>query len=245
MPIKTTIKGLSSGGKGLMKKLLTLAMVFCTANLLFGQIKIGAGVQGYIDVPTGTTLNEDAFNKNYYDVALFEGVGFGFGATAMILQEDLKGFGAQLEAGYAHNEIGWQYNKSTFNMRGKLSYASIDVPLLVGYTFAKGNFRVTPQIGPYLSIPIGSLKYDIERTEYDSKVISNDTYSDTYDINSKIIFGGMGGFKVGYKVGNGLINFDARYMADFNALKIGSSKRGISILTRRKTTFGISYIHFF
>ncbi len=228
-----------------MKKLFALAMTLLTANLLFGQVKIGIGVRGQIDVPTGTELHEDTFSPNYYDVALFEGVGFGFGATAMLLQEDLKGFGLQLDVDYAHNEIGWQYEKKKYIMKGKISYSSLDVPLLAGYTFAKGNFRVTPQIGPYLSLPIGTLKYDVERIENDDILLSNDTYSESLDITSKILFGVMGGFNVGYKVGRGLINFDARFMSDFNPLKVGEAKKGVSILTRRKTTFGLNYVFFF
>ena len=229
-----------------MKRQIALVMAFCAASLLFGQVHFGIGVHGSIDVPTGTSLNHDRFNSDYYKVALFEGVGFGFAASAMIIQEDLKGFNVGLEPGYAHNEIGWDSTVSKLDMKGKLSYSSFDIPVLVGYSFGKGNFRVTPQIGPYLSIPIGSLKYDVERITYEGKLLSNETYSTDLDISSRFILGGMGGINVGYKVGKGLVNFDARFMSDFTSLKFDDdTKKNISVLTRRKTTFGLSYIHFF
>jgi hypothetical protein len=184
------------------------------------------------------------FNSNY-DVALFEGVGFGFSASAMIIQEGMKGLGVGLELGYAHNEVGWEYSRVKYNMKGKLSYSSFDIPLLVSYTFAKGNFRVAPQIGAYASIPIGDLSFDVERVESDDKLISEKTSNTDLDITSKFLFGGIGGVSIGYKVGNGLVNFDTRFMADFPALKIDNGKSGISVMTRRKLTFGLSYTHFF
>ena len=228
-----------------MKKMLALALTLFTANLLFGQMKFGVGVRGNLDVPAGATLHEDFFNKRYYDVALFEGVGFGFAASAVLTQADMKGLNLTLEAGYAHNEIGWEYDASKLNMKGKISYSSIDVPILVGYTFASGNFRLTPQVGPYLSLPIGTVRYDIERIESDDKLVSNKTYSETFDIGSRFLFGGMGGVSVGYKVGNGLVNFDARFMADINQLKVDVTKKDVSLLTRRKVTLGLGYTFFF
>ena len=229
-----------------MKKQLALVMAFCTASLLFGQMHFGVGVHGYVDVPTGTSLNHDRFNSDYYNVALFEGVGLGFAASAVIARENLKGFNAALELGIAHNEIGWSSVVSKLEMKGKLSYTSFDIPILAGYSFGKGNFRITPQIGPYISIPIGSLKYDVERVENNGDLLSNDTFSIDLDIGSKALFGALGAINVGYKVGKGIVNFDARFMADFTALKFDDdTKKGIAVLTRRKTTFGIGYIHFF
>ena len=146
---------------------------------------------------------------------------------------------------YAHNEVGWEYSRLKYNMKGKLSYSSFDIPLLVSYTFAKGNFRITPHVGAYASIPIGDLSFDVERVESDDKLISEKTTTTTMDITSKFLFGGIGGVGIGYKVGKGLVNFDARFMADFPALKINTNKSGISVMTRRKLTFGLSYVHFF
>jgi hypothetical protein len=229
-----------------MKKIIALVIALCASHMLFAQMKFGIGLHGYIDVPTGTNLAHDLFESNRYDVALLEGVGFGFAASATLIQEDLKGLSIGMELGYAHNEIGWEYKRSTVKMRGKISYSSFDVPLLVGYSFAKGNFRITPHIGPYLSIPIGNLNFDVERIENNGELVSNETISEDWDITSKILFGGMGGVSIGYKVGKGLINFDARYMADLAHLKIHHhGKDGISALTRRKTTFGLSYTLFF
>ncbi|MBQ1612804.1 MAG: hypothetical protein II085_04945 [Alphaproteobacteria bacterium] len=72
------------------------------------------------------------------------------------------------------------------------------------------------------------------------------TFSIDLDIGSKALFGALGAINVGYKVGKGIVNFDARFMADFTALKFDDdTKKGIAVLTRRKTTFGIGYIHFF
>ena len=227
-----------------MKKILALAMALFVSSSLFAQGNFGIGVRGYVGVPAGSTMHSDMFNSNYR-VALFEGVGFGFAASLSVMQEGMKGFGASLELGYAHNEIGWDYSRARYNMTGKLSYSSFDIPLLIGYSFAKGNFRITPHIGPYVSIPIGDLSFDVERVESEDKLVSNKTSTTDLDITSRFIYGGMGGFSVGYKVGHGIVNFDARFMADFPALKVDSGKRGVSVLTRRKTTFGLSYTHYF
>lgn len=227
-----------------MKKILALVIACFTSGLLFGQVNFGVGVRGYIGIPAGTTLSSDMFNSSY-DVALMEGVGFGAAASVQIMQDGMKGFGVNLELGYAHNEIGWVYSRQKYSMKGKLSYSSFDIPLLVGYTFAKGNFRVTPHIGPYASIPIGDLSFDVERVESESKLLSEKTTTTDLEMSSKFLFGAMGGVSIGYKVGNGLVNFDARYMADFPKIKVDNGKSGMSVLSRRKVTVGLSYTHFF
>ena len=227
-----------------MKKILALVMAFCASGLLFAQVNFGIGARGYIGIPAGATLHDDMFNSSY-DVALFEGVGFGFAVSAQVMQEGMKGFGVGLELGYAHNEIGWEYSRAKYSMKGKLSYSSFDIPLTVGYTFAKGNFRITPHVGAYASIPIGDLSFDVERVESDDKLVSEKTSVSTMDISSKFLFGGVGGVGIGYKVGKGLVNLDARFMADFPALKIDTAKSGVSVMTRRKLTLGLSYVHFF
>ena len=161
-------------------------------------------------------------------------------------QQALKDYlGVGLELGYAHNEIGWEYSRAKYSMKGKLSYSSFDIPLTVGYTFAKGNFRITPHVGAYASIPIGDLSFDVERVESDDNLVSEKTSVSTMDISSKFLFGGVGGVGIGYKVGKGLVNLDARFMADFPALKIDTAKSGVSVMTRRKLTLGLSYVHFF
>lgn len=229
-----------------MKKILALIMLISTSSLLFAQMKFGVGVHGCIDIPTGTSLTDDIFESSYYDVALLEGVGFDFSLVASLMQEDLKGFGVQLELGYAHNEIGWEYSRKDMEMKGKITYSSFDIPLLVGYSFGKGNFRITPQIGPYMSLPVGSANIDVERIVNEEELVSNSSLSYDWDITSRFLFGGMGGVSVGYKVGRGLVNFDARFMADFPHLKVHHhDKDGVSILTRRKTTLGLSYTFYF
>ena len=229
-----------------MKKLLALIIMLSTSSLMFAQMKFGVGIHGCIDVPTGTSLTNDIFDSNHYDVALLEGVGFDFSIAAMLIQADLKGFGVELELGYAPNELGWEYSKKDLEMKGKMTYSSFDIPLLLGYTFAKGNFRVTPQIGPYISLPIGSLDLDVERIVNEDELVTNSSIAYDWDITSRALFGCLGGVNIGYKVGRGLINFDARFMSDFSHLKVNHhDKDGVSVLTRRKTTFGISYLFFF
>lgn len=228
-----------------MKKMLSLFIALLASSLLFAQVKFGIGVRGAVNVPTGTTFNDNWFS-HYYDLALFDGFGFEFGAVAMVMPEELKGFNVSLEPGYAHNEMGWVYDNDDIVMKGKISYSSFDIPILVGYTIAKGNFRVTPQIGPYASIPIGSLRYDVESVTQRSKLLSNDTISTSFDISSKFLFGVMGGINVGYKVGNGIVNFNASLMSDLAHLKIkNANDKAVSFMSRRKSSIGVSYVHFF
>ncbi|MBQ9537645.1 MAG: PorT family protein [Treponema sp.] len=228
-----------------MKRILALAVAFFASSLLFAQIQFGVGARGYLGIPAGSTLSEDLFDSKYA-IAPFEGIGFGISADVVVMQQDMKGFGVELDLGYAHNEIGWEATTTEFDMKGKISYSSFDIPLLVGYTFAKGNFRITPQIGPYASIPIGSVKFDLERVESEGVLVSNATNTTNMDVTSKFLYGCVGGIAIGYKVGKGLVNFDGRYMADLAHLKINHhAKDGVTLMTRRKITFGLSYTYFF
>jgi TolB-like protein len=103
---------------------------------------------------------------------------------------------------------------------GIFKYSSVDIPLLANfYPGSNGLFRIS--IGPYLSLPLGRLEYD----------------DDNQSIENKINYGLIGGFGFGFKIGNGNLVLDLRYLSDLNDTNEYFFRRGITAL--------VGYEHWF
>ena len=117
--------------------------------------------------------------------------------------------------------------------RRNFSYTSLDIPLLPSLYFSpSSNFLFRISIGPYLSLIVG----EVELVQY------GDYYDNYYTLPSPNLmgFGLLGGIGAGYKIGNGNIVFDIRYLTDFTEFA-GDTGSWV----RRGITAVLGYEHWF
>ena len=137
-------------------------------------------------------------------------------------------------------EIGFLFNNGTeinaesktyvsgvgnvsLEFKDKISYTTMEVPVLVTYTVNKGGFfEFIPHGGFYLSFPIGKCKqdYNIKMTAV-GKTLADEDGTDNDKIDSSVLFGMAIGsdFALNFSKTSALV-FNLRYMYDFNKLKI-------------------------
>jgi hypothetical protein len=200
-----------------------------------------------------STFNSPELGNTHFLIGARIGAGFeintasedmiGTGFTPK--EESNIAFNATLYGAYKFNyiwliqpEINFMFNNgmkiSGFGDTYKIDYQTIEIPLLIRFTFLqKPSFLAGIIVGPYLSIPIGRLNF-----EY-NEVTPN------LDIKG-IAYGIAGGFSLAFKWGNGHLVGDIRYINDFNSLKIyeneyGSSFQDQNILIRRSINLTFGY----
>jgi hypothetical protein len=112
------------------------------------------------------------------------------------------------------------------------TYNSLDIPVLIKYSFLNDPVIFGAQAGPQLSIPLGKLEGKV----------SYPGGSKTYKSDSDgITFGAVAGVYVGYPLGPGSIIGDLRFLFDFNALKRKENGKSEDLLTRRGLIFTLGY----
>ncbi len=211
-----------------MKRLFACVLAVCASGLLFAQVTAGIGVRGGFGFPVGTSLSDDYAGSDT-KVAAFKGFDFDIAMYGNIKFDAAPGFSIQPELQYSYNKTGIKYESA--DKYGNCNYSSFDIPVLLGYSIEGGNFLITPQVGPYLSIPLGKLKQS-----YDGKDAGD------IDIDSHVLFGSIFGLEVGYKTGDsGVFNAGMRFATDFGALKTKVGDTSYSLLTRRKLTIDLGY----
>ena len=165
----------------------------------------------------GLGANFDYGDGDAYSV----GIGnFGFLASLYGSYAVNSFFRVQLGINIAINDINMKYDyEDEYPERYK--YNSLDIPLLANFYFnPSSNVLFRLGIGPYLSLPIGDLEYK-----------NWDNYSSTYSIENSINFGLLGGFGFGYRIGNGNIVLDLRYLSDLQPTEpLYLFRRGLTIL---------------
>jgi hypothetical protein len=86
----------------------------------------------------------------------------------------------------------------------KISYTTLDIPLLVRWNFIQSPVVAGLIIGPYISLPISKVK-----TEVSGK--------GTRELDAEgFNLGVTGGFALGYKIGPGYLTADLRFLHDLN-----------------------------
>ncbi len=215
-----------------MKKIVTAVLgMFASVMLYAAENNSGIGFRGAFGIPAGTTLTD--FNSDA-SIALFRGIDFGFSVFGNICFDSVPGLVIQPEIGYNYNKIGMKSSGA----RGHLSYSSLELPVLLGYTFETGNFLITPELGPYISIPLGKMNVDPG---------IGGTVNMTID--TKVAFGTAFGVDFGYKVSDfGVFNIDLRYITDFNKMRLTYRDLGIKnepYFTRRELLLGLGFMYRF
>jgi hypothetical protein len=128
--------------------------------------------------------------------------------------------------------IGQGGKKSKSGVDYTLSYNSLDIPVLIKYTFLDDPLIFGVQVGPQLSLPLGEIEFEFEASGY----------SDSDNIDSDgITFGAVAGVYLGYPLGPGSIIGDVRFLFDFTSLKGKASGETMDVLTRRGLIFTLGY----
>jgi len=187
--------------------------------------RFGIGAQaGTLFGLAANSTNIIAFNKDVFDPGNF-------------------GFLGSLYAAYAFNSlfrlslgVNIAFNNLDFpdrNLNGalhNLKYLSLDIPLLANfYVYPWSNVLLRISLGPYLSLPRG----DFEYTYYEYGVGAK---TNTEEVTYEKSVGLLAGIGAGYRIGNGNIIFDLRYLTDFIAIDFvpyyndDSIRRGITVL---------------
>jgi TolB-like protein len=199
------------------------------------QASRSSGQRFAIGAQAGTLYG---LGTNYYDT---EGVGnFGFfgsfyGAFALSSVFRLQ-FGVNIVMNDLHSIGEYRSHEETKDFK----YTSLDIPLLANfYLSPSSNVLLRIGAGPYLSLPLGDLEYKDH--------FFNDpwaTQEDKFPVDSPVVFGFLGGLGAGYRIGNGYIVLDIRYLMDFSPIKLDSLYI-TGEFTRRGITALVGYEHWF
>lgn len=148
-------------------------------------------------------------------------------------------------------ELGFLFNNGTeitaeskttgasIKVTDKLSYTTLELPILVTYTVNKGGFfEFIPHGGFYLSFPIGKCKQEID-TEVKAFGSSGKDSETTKDkIDSSVIVGMAIGTDFAFNFSKtSALMLNMRYMYDFNELKVD----GDEIARRSAFLFSAGY----
>jgi len=141
---------------------------------------------------------------------------------------------------------GYNYGHET-----SLKYTSLDIPVIPYLLFNPiSNILLKIGVGPYVSIPLTDIEYTgREGTYTHEQSTGNLIDSSVKNINeknpiiNKAIFGLIGGFGAGYRIGKGNLFLDVRYQLDLSPTKWERKGREEEVLTRRGLSgvFGYEY----
>jgi len=198
----------------LVKRHLVYDIKFDTAfrNILsgssdnIGSQKIGIGFRG------GMSFE---FNKAHEDMV---GTGArpaeespkGFVPTLTAFYKVLDTLKIQLELSYLKNgiDIYGFYDDSTgriFNI--DIRYSTLDIPILVAWNFIQKPLSVDIFAGAYVSIPVSTCNIVYEIKDEQKKI------QGSVDVTG-LVFGVVGGFDAGFRLGPGNLLLDARFFYD-------------------------------
>jgi hypothetical protein len=113
-----------------------------------------------------------------------------------------------------------------------IDYPTLDIPLLLRWTFIVRPVLAGIVLGPYISFPVGRLNLSVG-----GQGAALDTTGYT--------FGATGGFVIGIKAGAGYLTGDVRFLHDFSSLEVredfGDGIEDANILLRRSINLTIGY----
>ena len=217
-----------------MKNVLILIFVFSITAIghaqQAGQFTIGGrlgpvfGVHNAVDLESsiiygaGTFLRESnvVFNLNFVL----------YGSFAI-----LDNFSVQAELNFMIGQ-GYELRMSIPEFgsgRGRVTYTSLDMPILLRYNFLEFPQAFGVQSGPHISLPFG-------RGE-----LSGGGFREQFEIDTFVTFGFTAGFFSGTPMGPGRIVGDMRFIVDLNAVEARIFERTMGIMRRRAFLLSIGY----
>jgi hypothetical protein len=216
-----------------MKKITMLTVVFITvigaaysqnpgtftvggrAGGLIGFHEIGQSLKDAVVNSTGYALSGDKSKLNFSLAA------YGTYAFADKLS-------VQAELNFMINQ-GMEASLSGGAGNVALTYTSVDIPVLVKYTFLELPALIGVQGGPYLSLPLGKMKEEAPAGFGGDCDISGPT------------FGLTAGLYAGYPLGPGRLVGDVRFLFDLSAVKAKVQGGDVDTFSRRGLVIGIGY----
>ena len=223
-----------------MKKLIAFA-VMTVAAVSLATAEIAVGVRGIFGIGLGTTTS-DGFDfvlatAGYADNRFDFGNSLDFGGTAFVKIPVSDSLVIQPEFGFTHNMIGRKCSIYGQDVRIKVSYNAIDIPVLVGWDFKVADgLTVTPLVGPKFSIPVGdgTVKIDVASLGFEIK--------DDFEIDNIMLFSIVVGAEVAYRLGPGALVGDLRYNIGISDLNEDVGFGGSwSIATPRALQLSVGY----
>jgi hypothetical protein len=110
----------------------------------------------------------------------------------------------------------WAYQSNLVRYTHDYTSFSLQFPVLVKLDLYPGIFKISPFLGLYYLVPLGSLKV--------SNSLDDETHSLSYRISPPLGF--VGGLSGSLKLGPGAIIADLRYAADFGTLEARNGSAG-------------------
>ena len=220
-----------------MKKFILFCMLVMTAGVAFSQgnnneekeekdKKIIVGGQIGFNNGIGSTESSTLKNNGWK----IDRSRFGF--TASI-------YGAYLIFSNFRLQLGIDFDTNNSHMASvqvkttsESGYSSLDIPLVANYSFSfSDRIYIKAGLGPYMSVPVSKRKANYS---------DGSGYEEPLEGPNFGILGGIGG---GYKIGDGFITLDMRYLSDFTTVTHKSDQR--EILNRRGLAMLVGYEHRF
>ncbi len=201
-----------------------------------GSQKIGIGLRGGMSF---------GFNQAHADM-----VGTGpkpaeespktFVPTLSAFYRVLDTLKVQLELSYMKNGIdvyGFYDDYSGYTLDIDIRYNTLDIPLLIAWNFIQKPISVDIFAGPYVSLPVSTANISYEIEGYDK-------LQGAVDVTG-IVYGVVGGFDAGFRIGPGNLVIDARFFYDLVPTKakgelLGDEPQGL--LCRRGVVVSAGYM---
>ena len=225
-----------------MKKLLgigtvaLLLMSHAAAQMSFGvRGSLGASIlsiteseERELGEELAGTLFEVTGTDAVYSVSNDNVTTGGFSVRGNYSFPSLPALGIQLEFGTLFNngtEINGESKSGIFKMEvtDKLTYTTLELPLLVTYTVNKGGrVEFIPQAGLYLSFPIDKCNQDADiDASMGGSTLDPESVASRDSIDSRCIVGAAFGADLAFNItqSSGLL-LNLRYMYDFTKLKV-------------------------
>jgi len=180
-------------------------------GMLFGFHKVGSDLRDYINYN---------FRENPTEESLFNPNVAAYGNYAVTDRIAIQG-----ELNFMINQ-GMKFSAYGNSVEG--TGTSLDIPVLVKYTFLTDPARIGILAGPYISIPLGKFK--------------TSGYLSTEDEPDGFAFGITAGLFAGYPIGPGRLVGDLRFIYDFSAMKIEHDyevmeRRGLALTAGYEISF--------
>lgn len=201
-----------------------------------GSQKIGIGLRG------GMSFE---FNKAHEDMV---GTGprpaeespKGFVPTLTAFYRVTDTLKLQLELSYLKNGIdvyGFYDDYSGYTLNIDVRYSTLDIPLLIAWNFIQKPISVDIYGGAYISIPVSTCNIGYEIEDYGDLKGSVDV--------TGVVFGVVGGFDAGFRIGPGNVVIDARFFYDLTPSRakgdlLGDEPQGL--IYRKGVVASVGYV---
>lgn len=222
-----------------MKKIIALvAVAAISVSMVCAQIGLTVGAKGNFGMNAGTAVAEDIkeFAKDGKNVFMVNGGGAVYARYNMPFHAPL---GVQMEIGIrANNGGGLKVDDTSV----KMSYTTMDIPLLITYDIPVSSLVITPMLGLNFGIPVGKGKWTMETP--DGEASSKVEVTGLPKVKAGIVVGA----DVALPLGPGSLTGGLSYIADFSEVmvvlpeeytpnSIGAKK----VLTRRNLNISVGY----